>query len=70
MPPGNADMARFLARLNPALAASFSAEQLAAIELHFSMRSRASHGLDWRCRLRLWRRHVYVVVLAGWDSGD
>ncbi len=68
--PRNADMTRFLARLRPDLAASFSTEQLAAIELHFAMRNRANHVLDWRRRFRLGQRRGYMVILAGWGDSD
>jgi hypothetical protein len=61
----NADMARFLERLSPSLAASFSAEQLAVIELHFSMRNRTAHIVDWRRQFGIGRLRGYVVVLAG-----
>ncbi|WP_298215326.1 hypothetical protein [Acidocella sp.] len=62
------DITRFLARLPAPLAASFSPAQLRAVELHFSMRHRPRHRLDWRRRIRLpfWRG--YVVVLAGSDG--
>lgn len=64
-------IARFLARLPPALAASFTQEQLAAIELHFAMRYRHGHRIDWRLRLRLPflspQTRAYLVVLAGAD---
>jgi hypothetical protein len=63
--PRNPDISRFLTRLPPALAASFSAEQLAAVELHFAMRHRPEHTLDWRRRIRLGRLRGYVVLLAG-----
>jgi hypothetical protein len=61
----NPDMARFLERLPPSLAARFDSEQLAAVELHFGMRNRVAHAIDWRVRLPLLRG--YVVVLAGRD---
>jgi hypothetical protein len=60
-------MARFLERLPPALAASFVPEQLAAVELHFAMRHRARHAIDWRRRIRLPFVRAYVVLLAGRD---
>lgn len=67
----NPDMARFLARLSPALAASFSPEQLAAVELHFAMRHRLGHAIEWRRRIGFGRLHGYVVLLAGRDrAGD
>ena len=45
----------------------FDAEQLAAVELHFGMRSRTGHAIDWRRRVRLPFLRAYVVVLAGRD---
>ncbi|MCB5943207.1 hypothetical protein [Acidocella sp. KAb 2-4] len=62
---GNPDMARFLARLPPELAASFSRAQLEAIELHFAMRSRVAHAIDWRRRIMLPGLRAYIVLLAG-----
>jgi hypothetical protein len=59
------DMSRFLAQLRPELAASFSPEQLAAVELHFAMRSRVGHAIDWRKRIGIGKLRGYVVVLAG-----
>ena len=61
----NQDIARFLARLEPSLAASFSRAQLEAVELHFAMRNRVDHALDWRRRFSLPGLHAYVVLLAG-----
>jgi len=59
------DMTRFLGRLAPGLAASFSPEQLAAVELHFAMRARVGHVVDVRRQVRLGPSRYYVVVLAG-----
>ncbi len=68
---GSLDMQRFLQRMPPGLAAQFSAEQLAAVELHFAMRHRTRHMLDWRRRVRLPFLRLYVVLLAGRDRvGD
>ncbi len=61
----SAEMSRFLARIGPALAARFTAEQLAAVELHFAMRNRKGHAIDWRKRVGFGRWRGYVVVLAG-----
>jgi hypothetical protein len=61
---------RFLARLPADLAASFTREQLAAVELHFAMRYRHSHALDWRRRIKLPFLRVYVVLLAGRDRKE
>jgi hypothetical protein len=55
----------FLQRLPPRLARSFTPEQLAAIELHFGMRYRVRHGVDWRKRIGLPFATVYFVFLAG-----
>jgi hypothetical protein len=59
------DMSRFLVRIGPALAASFTPEQLAAVELHFAMRNRTDHMIDWRKRIGVGGLRGYVVVLAG-----
>lgn len=61
------DMRRFLGRLPPDLAASFSPAQLHAVELHFGMRHRTRHTIDWRRRIRLPFFAAYVVLLAGPD---
>jgi hypothetical protein len=56
---------QFLQRLPLQLARSFNTEQLAAIELHFGMRYRMAHAIDWRTRFRLPFAEIYVVLLAG-----
>jgi hypothetical protein len=56
---------RFLARLPPDVAGSFSPAQLAAISLHFGMRHRVGHAIDWRARIGLRFVKFYVVLLAG-----
>jgi hypothetical protein len=61
----NQDMMRFLDRLPPQLAARFDTEQLAAVELHFGMRNRVSHTIDWRQRIKLPFLRGYLVILAG-----
>ncbi len=58
---------RFLARLPPALARSFSAEQLEAIHHAFGMRYRMDHAIDLRRTLSLPWGRFYVVFLAGPD---
>ncbi len=60
-------MTRFLQRLPPAVAARFDDEQLAAVELHFGMRHRTGHAIEWRRRVRLPFLNGYFVVLAGRD---
>jgi hypothetical protein len=58
---------RFLCRLRPEVAGSFTTEQLAAIELYFGMRHFRQHGIDWRGRLKLPFMKLYFVFLAGQD---
>jgi hypothetical protein len=55
----------FLERLPLQLAQSFTPEQLAAIELHFAMRYRVRHAIDWRARIGFPFVKIYVVLLAG-----
>jgi hypothetical protein len=61
------DMERFLSRLPPDLAARFDNEQLAAVELHFGMRYRCGHAIDWRGRVKLPFLRAYFVMLVGRD---
>jgi len=63
--PRNPAITRFLARLSPDLAASFTPDQLAAIDLHFAMRHRVDHTIDWRRRIALPFLKFYLVILAG-----
>jgi hypothetical protein len=58
-------MRQFLERIGPEAAASFTPPQRAAIELHFGMRYRVDHNIDWRHRIRLPFAKFYVVLLAG-----
>ena len=58
-------MSRFLDRLHPELARSFSSEQLAAVEMHFGMRYRVKHAIDWRRRIHFPFMRFYFVILAG-----
>jgi hypothetical protein len=60
------DIQRFLKRLPAPVAASFTSEQLAAVELHFAMRNRKAHAVDWRGKVP-WV-NCYLVVLAGRDG--
>lgn len=60
-------VARFLDRLPTDLAGSFSDAQLAAIDLHFGMRYRARHLIDWRHRFGIARFRLYAVLLIGRD---
>jgi hypothetical protein len=60
-------LARFLDTVPPAVADSFSEAQLAAIDLHFGMRFRADHLIDWRRRFGFARLRLYAVLLIGRD---
>lgn len=58
---------RFLARIPPDVAASFSPEQLAAVQRAFGMRYAMQHAVDVRRTLYLpWGRY-YMVLLGGKD---
>ena len=60
-------MARFRARVPSHIAATFSAEQLSALQEAFGVRGTARHGLRWRVTLHLpWGRY-YLVLMAGRD---
>ncbi|MBV8525674.1 MAG: hypothetical protein JOY71_26755 [Acetobacteraceae bacterium] len=56
---------RFLARLPPEIAASFSPDQLAAIHYAFGMRYAVGHGVDVRRMVRLPWGSYYFVMLVG-----
>lgn len=58
---------RFLTMLSRDLASSFSDAQLRAIDLHFGMRHRSHHTIDWRWRAGFARLRLYVVILVGRD---
>jgi hypothetical protein len=58
---------RFLARVPPEIAATFSPDQLAAVQRAFGMRYAAEHAVDVRRSVPLpWGRY-YLVLLAGRD---
>jgi hypothetical protein len=59
---------RFLARVPPDVAASFSPAQLAAVQRAFGMRYIMDHAVDVRRTLHLPWGHYYVVLLGGKDS--
>jgi hypothetical protein len=52
-------------RLGPAVAASFTAEQIAAVKMLFGARSRGLHAVDCRRSIRIGRYAFYMVFLAG-----
>ena len=74
--PGNEDTAGncmcddafkslFLARVGPAMAASFDAGQLAASKSAFGSRMIGTHAVDIRQSIKLFGHAFYFVVLAG-----
>jgi hypothetical protein len=64
----NPALRQFLDRIGPDAAASFTPAQCEAIELHFGMRYRVDHAIDWRQRIRLPFAKFYVVLLAGKEN--
>jgi hypothetical protein len=65
--PSDAFTARFLGRVPAELRASFTADQLTAIQHAFGMRYTMDHALDIRRHVRLpWARY-YLVLLCGRD---
>ena len=65
--PGDAFIARFLARLPSDLAATFTADQLAAVRLAFGMRYVMDHAVDVRRTDILHWGRFYLVQLGGRD---
>jgi hypothetical protein len=59
---------RFLARMRPELAASFTPEQLAAVRMAFGMRYAMDHAVDMRRTLALPWGRFYLVLLCGRDQ--
>ncbi|HQT40227.1 MAG TPA: hypothetical protein PK231_12420, partial [Acidocella sp.] len=58
-------LAMFLSRIEPELAQSFTPAQREAIDLHFGMRYRVRHLIDWRRRILFPFSRFYIVLLAG-----
>jgi hypothetical protein len=54
--------------LPPEVAASFTTPQLDAVDLHFGMRHRVDHAINWRRRIGLPFMKFYLVVLAGREN--
>ena len=65
--PGEAFIARFLNRLPPDVAASFTADQLAAVRRAFGMRYAMDHAVDVRRSVTLPWGRFYLVLLGGRD---
>jgi hypothetical protein len=55
----------FFARIPKDVAPTFTAAQLDAVKRAFGARYRGAHAIDLRLSLPLWRRSVYLVLLAG-----
>ena len=65
--PADEFMARFRSRVPYPIAATFSPEQLIALQAAFGERGSPRHGLRWRVTLHLpWGRY-YQVLMAGRD---
>jgi hypothetical protein len=63
----DAFIGRFLARVPPEVAATFSPDQLAAVQRAFGMRYAVEHAIDLRRSVSMpWGRY-YLVLLAGRD---
>jgi hypothetical protein len=58
---------RFLARIPPDVAVSFTPAQLAAVQRAFGMRYSMDHAVDVRRSLYLPWGHYYVVLMIGRD---
>ncbi|MEC7690495.1 MAG: 3-phosphoshikimate 1-carboxyvinyltransferase [Pseudomonadota bacterium] len=56
---------KLLSKMPPDVAASFSEEQLIAMNKAIGGRSWARHKLDVRGTINIWRTSFYFVVLAG-----
>lgn len=65
--PRSLAVIRFLETVPHDIAGSFTDAQLAAIDLHFGMRFRARHLIDWRGRFAIARLRLYAVLLIGRD---
>lgn len=65
---GDGFHARFLARVPPDLAASFTPEQVAAVRFAFGMRYEMAHAVDARRTFSLPWGRFYFVLLLGRDS--
>ncbi len=55
----------YFKRIDPNMAASFSAEQCAAIKQMFGARGVAKHAVELRRSIPIGRRRFYLVVLMG-----
>lgn len=58
-------VARFRARIPPEVAASFTAEQLAAIHTAFALRTLPRHSLDLRRSIPTPWGRMYLAIVAG-----
>ena len=68
MPTANPFISRFLARAPKEVAASFTSDQLQAVQRAFGMRYVMDHAIDVRRTLRLPWGRFYFVLLAGRDQ--
>ncbi len=68
MTSANPFISRFLARVPEEVAASFTSDQLHAVQRAFGMRYVMDHAVDMRRTLRLPWGRFYFVLLAGRDQ--
>ena len=65
--PSEAFIVRFLRRVPPEVAASFTPDQLAAVQRAFGMRYAMDHAVDVRRTMSLPWGRFYLVLLGGRD---
>lgn len=65
--PSDAFLDRFLTRMRPDVAASFTPDQLAAVRMAFGMRYAMDHAVDVRRTVTLPWGRFYLVLLGGRD---
>lgn len=65
--PSEAFIARFLRQMPPEVAASFTPDQLAAVQRAFGMRYAMDHAVDVRRSVTLPWGRFYLVLLGGRD---
>lgn len=65
--PSDAFLDRFLTRMRPDVAGSFTPDQLAAVRMAFGMRYTMDHAVDVRRTVTLPWGRFYLVLLGGRD---
>ena len=62
---GDPFFATFFSRIPKQVVPTFTAAQLDAVKRAFGARHSGTHAIDIRLSLPLWRRSIYLVLLAG-----